>query len=170
MPSRLVTYLIAAGVVVAALSSWHIWRVRSKVAEVRTQYELTLAQIAASTAKTDAQWRKTEAIWQKLLAKEVQNGQKTRARIDTESIELGDVTRRVQRQRTDRIATAKASTAALPPRERQAADSTLDLLTELLAGAEKREGEVAQFADLAHEAGLTCERLYDATQAGLESQ
>ena len=47
----------------------------------------------------------------------------------------------------------------------ETASKALDLLTDLLSGAEDRAGEIAEFADRAHAAGLMCERQYDAARA-----
>ncbi|WP_246475015.1 DUF2514 family protein [Diaphorobacter ruginosibacter] len=56
-----------------------------------------------------------------------------------------------------RAASNPGSAATGPP----AADA-LDLLADLLSRADARAAELAEFADAAHAAGLTCQRSYDA--------
>lgn len=60
-----------------------------------------------------------------------------------------------------------ASINSKPELSGETASQALDLLADLFTGSEDRAGEIAEFADRAHAAGLMCERQYQSARDAL---
>ena len=69
----------------------------------------------------------------------------------------------VQRYRADGTPSANPAAAGQQP----PAGDAIGVLADVLGRADQRAGELADFADRAHAAGLACERDYDAARAAL---
>ena len=162
--------LLAA--LLAALYGAHAWRVSAaaKAAEKATHahYAAVLADISVKTAAAEKDFRAREHQAQAAIEKEASDGQKKvdLARGDARRADAAADGMRQQLAHYRGAATGAAThpgpAAAGPP----AADA-LDLLADLFSRADGAAGELARFADLAHAAGATCERAYDAVQAEL---
>lgn len=72
----------------------------------------------------------------------------------------------VQRYRADGTPSANPAAAGQQP----PAGDAIGVLADVLGRADQRAGELADFADRAHAAGLACERDYDAARAALMEQ
>ena len=170
MPVRLIVAAIASAIVLALAGWWHLGQVKQAERAVHAHYAVVLADIRDKTAAAQAKFRATETAWQTRIEKEAQDGQ-TRidaARRDADGARAAadGLRKALDRYRTAaRAATHSGTAAAGPP-----ADTAIDLLAELFSGADARAGELAAFADLAHAAGLTCERAYAGITAGADGQ
>lgn len=164
-------WLLLAGLL-AALYGAHLWRVGAavKAAEKSTHahYAAVLAGIAAQTAAAAKEFRAREHKAQAAIEKEATDGQ---AKIDLARADArrADAAAAGLRQQLDtyRRAAARAAAHPDPAVAGPPAGDALDLLADLFSRAEDAAGELARFADLAHAAGSTCERAYDAARAEL---
>lgn len=164
--TRLIPILIALG----GLGLWHHQQVKRAEQAVHAHYAVVLADISGKTAAAAAEFRATEKKWQTSIEKEAQDG---RARINAARRDAGAA--RGERDRMlvtlDRYrAAARAAAHPGAADAGPAAGDALDLLAELFAGADAAAGELAQAADLAHAAGVTCERSYDALTQPLRGE
>lgn len=64
----------------------------------------------------------------------------------------------------DAISTTSACEAARTADERRAADEAANLRADMLGRLDQAAGVIGRFADEAHQAGLTCQRLYGKAQ------
>ena len=165
MPVRLIVAAIASAIVLALAGWWHLGQVKQAERAVHAHYAVVLADIRDKTAAAQAKFRATETAWQTRIEKETRDGQD---RIDTARRDAAGARAAADSLRADLAryraaarATAHSSAAAAGP----PADTAIDLLAELFGGADTRAGELAEFAYLAHAAGLTCERAFDALTA-----
>lgn len=160
------TVALAAGVALGGgLQQIRVANAQAALADARARHADTLRQIASQTAEAARLFRATEAEWRNRIDKETRDGQD---RIDTARRDAAGARAAADGLRADLAryraaarATAHSSAAAAGP----PADTAIDLLAELFGGADTRAGELAEFADLAHAAGLTCERAFDALTA-----
>ena len=158
--------LIATAVVLAILIGlgtwWHHSRVSAAEKAVHAHYAIVLGEIREKTAAAVTAFRATETAWRSAIDKETEDGQ-TRidlARHDADGArtERDRLLADVARYRTAARATQHSGTATAGPTTGDA----LDLFADLFGRADQRAGELAEFADAAHAAGLTCERSFDA--------
>lgn len=159
---KAVFVLGVATLVVIVGARWHLSRVHAAEQVVHAHYAKVLTDISAKTAAADKAFRALEAARQAQIDKEAKDGQ---ARIDTALIDAAAARAAADGLRADRDRYRAAARAAAHPGAAAAgptAGDALDLLSELFAGADAAAGELAQAADLAHAAGITCERSYDA--------
>lgn len=153
---------IALAALVALASWWHISRVHAAEKAVHAHYAGVLAGISEKTAAAEKSVRATETAWRSSIEKEARDGQD---RIDAARRAAG-----AARDERDRMlialnryrAAARAAANPGAPAAGPAAGDALDLFADLFARADAEAGELAEAADLAHAAGLTCERAYDA--------
>ena len=159
-------WLLLAGLL-AALYGAHLWRVgaaaRAAEKAAHTHYAAVLAGIAAQTAAAEKEFRALENKARAAIEKEATDEQ---AKIDLARADArrADAAAAGLRQQLDTYRRAAARAAAHPgpaPAGPPAGDA-LDLLAHLLIRADDAAGQLAAAADLAHAAGLTCERAYDA--------
>lgn len=153
---------IVSAAVLALGAWWHLSRVHAAEKAVHVHYAQVLADISAKTAAAATAFRATEAAWQTRIDKEAHDGQ---TRIDAARRDADGARRERDGLRADLAryrAAARAATYPGAATAGPAASDALDLLAELFTGADAAAGELAQAADLAHAAGLTCERAYDA--------
>ena len=141
---------------------WHHQEVKKAEQAVHGHYAQVLADTHGKTAEAAAQFRAAETAWQTAIDKESKDGQD---RIDTArrdaataGAERGRLLADVARYRAAARAASYPGTASAGP----PAGDALDLFANLFSRADARAGELAEFADAAHAAGLTCERSYDA--------
>lgn len=165
--------LFAAAAAAVAAWWWHTSAVNAaaKAAEKATHahYAVVLADIAGKTAAAAKEFRALEQQAQAAIEKEATDGQK---KIDTARADAAGARAAALslRQQLDHYRTA--ARAAAHPGAATAGPPTgdaLDLLAHLFSSADHRAGELAAFADLAHAAGTTCERAYDAVERKLNS-
>ena len=160
--AKAIAAAVALGAAVTLAATWHAGRVKAAEKAVHAHYAVVLADIRDKTAAAQAAFRATETAWQTSFDKEARNGQ-TRidaARRDAAGArsERDGLRADLDRYRTAaRAAAHPGSTAAGPP-----ASEALDVLSDLFLRADEAAGELAQAFDLAHAAGLTCERAADA--------
>lgn len=141
---------------------WHTSRVRAAEKAVHAHYAQVLAGISEKTAAAAKAFRATETVWQTRFDKEAQDGQ---TRIDIARRDADGARRERDGMRSDLARYRAAARAAANPGTPAAGPATgdaLDLLSDLFTRADETAGELAQAADLAHAAGVTCERSYDA--------
>ena len=157
--------LIITAVVLAALvglgARWHLSRVSAAENAVHTHYAVVLGDIREKTAVAERAIRATETAWRTAIDKEAEDGQ-TRidlARRDAVAARASADGLRadVARYRAAARSATGTSTAAAGP----TASGALDLLSDLFVRADEAAGELAEFADSAHAAGLTCQRSFD---------
>ena len=158
--------LIITAVVLAALvglgARWHLSRVSAAENAVHTHYAVVLGDIREKTAVAERAIRATETAWRTAIDKEAEDGQ---TRIDLARRDAVAARASADSLRADvaryraaaRSATGTSATAAGPT-----TSAALDLLADLFGRADEAAGELAEFADAAHAAGLTCQRSYDA--------
>lgn len=164
--------LIAIAAIAGAAWWWHTSAVSAaaKAAEKATHahYAGVLAGISDLTAEAAKQFRAREQQAQAAIEKEATDGQKKLdiARADAAGARTAAAS---LRQQLDTYRSAATRTAAHPgtaPAGPPAGDA-LDLLAHLFGRADQTAGELAEFADLAHAAGTTCERAYDQVHRAL---
>lgn len=157
----IVTALVISAVV-ALGAWWHLSSVHAAEKAVHAHYAAVLADISGKTAAAAAEFRARETQWKTRFDKEAKDGQTrleiahrdavgARAAADGLRAEL-------DRYRAAARSAAHSSAAAVCP----PAGDAIDLLADLFARADAAAGELAQAADLAHSAGITCERAADA--------
>ena len=152
----------AAALAVACVLAfwWHSDRVKA----VHGHYALILADIADKTARAQAAFRARETAWQTRFDKESKDGQN---RIDAAQRDAAGARRERDGLRADLDHYRAAARAATNPGAAAAgnpAADAVDVLSELFKRADEAAGELAQAADMAHAAGLTCQRAVTALQ------
>ena len=164
---------IVAAVAIIALTvvaaHWHTGRVKAAEQAVHAHYAIVLNDIQGKTAATLSEFRQREAAWQTKFDKEARNGQ---TRIDAARRDAAGARRERDGLRADLDGYRAAARAAAHPDPAVAgppAGDALDLLADLFSRADDAAGELARFADLAHAAGITCERAYDTLERELNS-
>ena len=160
--AKFIITAIVLAAVVALASWWHLSRVNAAEKAVHAHYAIVLGDIREKTAAAVTAFRATESAWRTRIDKEAKDGQ-TRidlARHDADGArnERDRLLTDVARYRTAARATQHSGTPIAGPTTGDA----LDLFANLFSRADARAGELAEFADTAHAAGLTCERSYDA--------
>ena len=157
---------IAVAVAVIALTvlaaHWHTGRVKAAEKAVHAHYAIVLNDIQGKTAAAQAAFRQREAAWQTKFDKEARHGQD---QIDAAHRDAAGARRErdglradLDRYRTAARAAADTGTAAAGP----TASDAIGVLADLLEESDRLAGIYAQAADLAHAAGITCERAADA--------
>lgn len=153
---------VALGAAVTLAATWHAGRVKAAEKAVHAHYAIVLNDIHGKTAAALSEFRQREAAWQTKFDKEARHGQD---QIDAAHRDAAGARRERDGMRADldryrtaaRAAAHPGSTAAGPP-----ASEALDVLSDLFLRADEAAGELAQAFDLAHVAGITCERAADA--------
>ena len=157
---------IVVAVAVIALTilaaHWHTGRVKAAEKAVHAHYAIVLNDIQGKTAAAQAAFRQREAAWQTKFDKEARHGQDQidAAHRDAAGARSERDGLRADLDRYRAAARAAADTCAATAGETTGA--AVDLLAELFSRADEAAGELAQALDLAHAAGLTCERAADA--------
>ena len=168
--NSLYTHALAAAVAAAIGfgGGWRIngWRLGTAVADCRAESARTLKAISDKTAEAEREYRAKETQWKTKLEGVTHDGQE---KIDAAKHDaaVADAERDgLRHQLAAYRAAARAATDTGTAAAGPATPDALDLLAELFARADDRAGELARIADLAHAAGGTCERAYDALTAG----
>ena len=157
---------IVVAVAVIALTilaaHWHTGRVKAAEKAVHAHYAIVLNDIQGKTAAAQAAFRQREAAWQTKFDKEARHGQD---QIDAAHRDAAGARRERDGLRADldhyraaARAAADTGTAAAGP----TASDAIGVLADLLEESDRLAGIYAQAADLAHAAGITCERAADA--------
>lgn len=161
----------------AALLAWTHWQAyrqggasaRVELAQAKAQHAAVLTDIATKTAKTAEAFRASERAASTAIEKVATDGQDKADRARADAAAARAASGRLHQQLADyRSAVRQATASAGPAAAGAPAEAALDLLSELLARSEDRAGEIAEFADLAHAAGQTCERAHDEVKSALE--
>ncbi|ARU06130.1 hypothetical protein CCO03_16925 [Comamonas serinivorans] len=164
MTSRIESVLaaIVAAAILGLAAWWHTGQVKKAEQAVHAHYAAVLADIRDKTATAATAFRARETQWQTHIEKETQDGQD---RIDAARRDAIGARAAADGLRADLARYRAAARATQDPCAAAAgppASDALDLLADLLTGADEAAGELAAAADLAHAAGFTCERAYDA--------
>ena len=151
----LAPYAIAA--TIAASAAWWVQSLRwdADVSQIRqAQSEaLSLAQSKARAAESRMQ----------TMIDEVQaNAELEREKLQADIAAAAGAADSLRTQLAERTRRAAADTC--PTGSGQTAISTLVLYSELLDRADQRAGDLAGYADAARQAGLACERAYEAVR------
>lgn len=160
--ARAVAAAAALGAAVTLAATWHAGRVKAAEKAVHAHYAVVLADIRDKTAAAQAAFRATETAWQTRFDKEARNGQ---TRIDAARRDAAGARSERDGLRADLDhyrAAARAATNSCAATAGETTGAAVDLLAELFSRADEAAGELAQALDLAHAAGLTCERAADA--------
>ena len=160
--AKTIVLAILLAALVALTSWWHLSRVHAAEKAVHAHYAVVLAEIRDKTAVAAAAFRATETVWRSSIDKEASDGQ---TRIDAARRDAGAARAVADSLRADVARYRAAARAASNPGSATAgpaASDALDLFADLLSRADARAGELAEFADAAHAAGITCQRSYDA--------
>lgn len=157
--------VLMAFMAVLALA-WHNKQITKAEQVVRAHYATALAEISQKTAVAQATFRAREAAWQTKFDEEARNGQK----------QLDAARRDADRARTERDrlrsdlngyrTAARAAAHSGAPGASEAAATAVDVLADLFVEADEVAGELAAALDLAHAAGVTCERVAGALDGG----
>ncbi|WP_162270310.1 DUF2514 family protein [Bordetella ansorpii] len=161
-------YAAAAAIaaLIAGAGAWTAqqWRWDARMARVeRDQAEYrdqqAKATIAAVEAARDEEQRRTAAVERE------RNDAQQRAAAAAADADAATVASRRLRQRIDAlVADAVARNSAVADGG-PSAGAPIDMLAHVLGQAIDTAGELAEYADRARNAGLTCERAYDAVRA-----
>ena len=157
---------IAVAVAVIALTvlaaHWHTGRVKAAEKAVHAHYAIVLNDIQGKTTAAQTAFRQREAAWQTKFDKEARHGQDQidAARRDAAGArrERDGLRADLDRYRAAARAAADTGNAAAGP----TASDAIGVLADLLEESDRLAGIYAQAADLAHAAGITCERAADA--------
>lgn len=145
-----------------------IAQLKAELVTTRAEHATVLAEIATKTARTAAAFRTAEIAAATAIEKVATDGQSKTDRARADAASARAASDRLRQQLANyRGAVRSAAAGASPAAASAPAETALDLLSDLLARSEDRAGEIAEFADLAHAAGSTCERAYDAARAKL---
>ena len=161
--------VLVAFMAVLALA-WHNKQITKAEQVVHAHYATVLAEINQKTAVAQATFRAQEAAWQAKFDEEARNGQK----------QLDAARRDADRARTERDrmrsdlngyrTAARAAAYSGAPGASEAAATAVDVLADLFVEADEVAGELAAALDLAHAAGVTCERVAGALDGGNSEQ
>lgn len=162
IPIRFYIAAIVSAAVLALGARWHLSRVHAAEKAVHAHYAQVLADISAKTSAAQSAFRATETEWRTRIDKEAKDGQDRieTARHDADGARAAADSLRAQLARYRAAARATQDPGA--PAPGPSTSDAIDLLADLFAGADAAAGELAKAADMAHAAGLTCERSYDA--------
>lgn len=164
IPIRAWLALGAAGVVLVAAGWWHMSRVHKAEQAVHAHYAMVLADISAKTAKAAEQFRQTETGWRDAFDKEARDG---RTKLDAARRDAAAAGAAADglRAALDRFRAAARAAEDSGAAERGAsAAATIGVLSDMLEELDRRAGIYAETADVAHAAGMTCERSFDALE------
>lgn len=159
--ARSIVVAVAVIALTILAAHWHTGRVKAAEKAVHAHYAIVLNDIQGKTAAAQAAFRQREAAWQTKFDKEARHGQD---QIDAAHRDAAGARRERDGLRADldryrtaaRAAAHPGSTSAGPP-----AEEAIDVLSDLFLRADEAAGELAQAFDLAHAAGITCERAAD---------
>ena len=156
--------VVAVAIIVLTIlaANWHTGRVKAAEKAVHAHYAIVLADIQGKTTAAQAAFRQREAAWQTKFDKEARHGQ---VRIDAARRDAAGARSERDGLRADLDRYRAAARAAANSCVASAGETTgaaVDLLAELFSRADEAAGELAQALDIAHAAGLTCERAADA--------
>lgn len=160
---------IAAIVAAAALAATHIWAYRVGGSAERTAHAETRAQIAQDqrrmaelNTQAIADARAEEARRADEMERIAREAQESLDRSRADAVAASAAAERLRRQLAAFTAAARAAPAdpSAAPSGTSAGDP-IGVLADVLERADRRAGVLAEFADRAHAAGLTCERIYD---------
>ncbi|WP_279211774.1 DUF2514 family protein [Achromobacter mucicolens] len=156
----------AAGALLVGGAAWTAqgWRYRAEIADIERDYakardDQAQATVVAIEAARTEERRRTQAV-----EKQRNDAQKMAAAA------AGDAARaRAERrgllERVDALASSAAGRDPALTDGSPAGADAVDLLAYMLGRVSERAGEIAEIADRARVAGLTCERTYDDVRA-----
>ena len=159
--AKAIAAAVALGAAVTLAATWHAGRIKAAEQAVHAHYAVVLADILDKTAAAQAAFRQRETAWQTSFDKEARNGQ---TRIDAARRDAAGARSERDGLRADLDRYRAAARAASDTCAATAGETTgaaVDLLAELFSRADEAAGELAQALDIAHAAGITCERAAD---------
>lgn len=164
LSSRAATAIVAGLVVVLIGSVWGLHRSSVKTAEkkVHDYYAAVLGDLNIKAAQREKEYRQQETLWRSKYEEVLKDATPKieAARLAASSAKLESDRLRRETDRLRRL--ARATPSAGGAKGGPSTSDALDLLTELFHRADGRAGELAEFADKSHHAGLVCQRLLQA--------
>lgn len=146
--------LIAAGAVATSCTqSVRLEREKSSHATYR-------AEIDRQKAEASEKARQREKELQDAADQAQREAKAFRQQLDAADARSAAASKRLR----DAISTTSACEAARTADERRAADEAANLRADMLGRLDQAAGVIGRFADEAHQAGLTCQRLYGKAQ------
>ena len=160
LSSRAATAIVAGLVVVLIGSVWASVKTAEK--KVHAHYAAVLGDLNTKAAQREKEYRQQETLWRSKYEEVLKDATPKieAARLAASSAKLESNRLRRETDRLRRIARASPPTGGTEGSP--STSDALDLLTELFHRADGRAGELAEFADKAHHAGLVCQRLLQA--------
>ena len=151
--------LVALGV---ALAVSHAFAWRSGGASARENLSNFQRDQAETRLLADRAQRTEEQRRVAAAAKEAQDAQTRIASLEGDLRRAAGAADGLRAAATGAALRARAQSCASKPSPGQHGADALDLLVDVLGRADRRAGEVAEYADRLRIAGLACERTYDA--------
>lgn len=166
MPIRTQLIVGAVALALAFGAGWVVngWRLDAKLARVEGQHAQVLEQLA-NTATASAQAARAEEARRTAVMEEQRDiAQKIAAAASADADTRAASYRRLRHRIDTLLADAIGSNSALADGG-PAAGAPIDMLAHVLSRALEAAGQLAEYADQARGAGLTCERSYDLLRA-----
>lgn len=164
---------LIVGAVAATLAfgaGWMVngWRWDAKLARTESQHSRVLEQIAHGTVSATQAARAEEARRTAAVEEQRDIAQQRAQALEVDVAAAADSADRLRRELDAlRRRGCTCDTAAADRGSGEQGSDTIGLLIDLLTGVESAGREVAEYADRARIAGLTCERTYDAARGRL---
>lgn len=114
----------------------------------------TAATKAVEEARTEER-RRTDVV-----EKELKNANNSAEIANIDAASANDLSARLRKERDTLLANAKRNASSATKRGKTESDLAA-VFADLFSRADKRAGELAEYADRARNAGLVCERIYD---------
>ncbi len=146
---------VAAGIAGLALGfagAWNVqgWRMGDELSDLKASHATALADAIQKA-------RQTEKELQDAADQAQKEADALRVERDAAAARAAAAAQRLR----NAIGATGACEAARTADERKAADAATSLRAELLGQLDAMAGEISRFADDAHQAGLTCQGLYE---------
>ena len=165
--ARLITGAVVAAV--AFGSGWAVngWRMDANLARQESAHAIVLEQMAQATVASIEAARKEEARRTAAVEEQRDLAQKIAAAARADANTRAASERRLRQRINTLLAGAVGSNPALADGG-PAAEAPIDMLAHVLGRALEAAGRLAEYADQARGAGLTCERSYDTVRDGAD--
>lgn len=160
MPFSLTPLAFAFGLIVGLATGWGVQT--GRVDALKSQYAQLRAEAAERTLEAQSEYRARETLWQTRFDKETKDA---KTRTDAAVRDAAGARHERDRMRHTLAAYRDAARAATDTGPAPASETTppaVDVLADLFGEVDDAAGELAAALDLAHAAGITCERSFDA--------